>query len=316
MPVTFIKDDFNDLIEYQHWLSQAWENLSPKNAGFRSGYAEQAVTRKIQNYPEWFGADVSYRELADGITRYKDPELIETLYSKVTHEVSPEISNRIQSRKLRFNALGLGIFCFDRAAMTLHRVRTESGEMKVRTATKELFAWFPQQSRERHAVELYVSCDVPANAEAGDMLYSGISAIVMAELLIKAGIRVKINIVIGSARSASRQEYVGCVIPVKDYDQPFDRNVTALLTSDPRFMRFDAFRGVIAAFDHFNKATPLGMGYSMNAAQLKTLFEQSGYTKKSQARHRYYFGGTLSEQQALRDVSHTINDLADKLKDK
>jgi hypothetical protein len=73
------------------------------------------------------------------------------------------------------------------------------------------------------------------------------------------------TLVIGSALSNERQKYAGCVVPIKNYNEPF---------------------------------------------------EKSGYVKKSQAQHRYYFGGTLSEEQALRDVTVTINDLASKLEDK
>lgn len=316
MPEVLLKDDFNNLMEYQSWLKPAWDNLSSLNEDFKSSYTERSIDHTIRSDPNWLGRDVTFKELANGVSQYKDPQLIESIYNKVANEVSSDIINRIKSRKLRFNSIGLGIFCFDRAAMTLYRTKTVTGAIKVKTATKELFAWFPQESRDRHAMEMYVSCDAPSSATANNMLYGGISAIIISELLVKAGIRVKINIVIGSALSNERQKYVGCVIPIKNYDEPFDRNLTALLTSDPRFMRYDALRGVIAAFDYFSRSTPSGMGYAMNGVQLRDMFEKSGYVKKSQAQHRYYFGGTLSEEQALRDVTVTINDLASKLEDK
>jgi hypothetical protein len=55
------------------------------------------------------------------------------------------------------------------------------------------------------------------------------------------------------------------------------------------------------------------MGSPMNAPQLKKLFEESGYTQNSTAKHRYYFGGTLSEKNAIQDISLTIDDIAKKL---
>ncbi|NLR58846.1 hypothetical protein HGH93_12085 [Chitinophaga polysaccharea] len=312
MPKALLKDDFSNLLEYQQWLGQSWGNLSALNHHFQEHYTEWAVSSRIRGDRDWYGAGVTYRELADGITQYKDPELIERLYNKVAHELPADIVNRIKKRKLNFNALGLGVFSFDRAAMTLYRAKMPSGKMAVKTATKELFAWFPAETRDRHAVELFISCDAPGNMTADRMLYGGISAILIAELLINAGVKVRINIVIGSGIEA-REKYVGCVVPVKGYDDPFDRNLAALLTSDPRFMRFDAFKGVIAAFDHFRMPTPAGMGLPMNAAQLKDMFEQSGYTKKSQAQHRYYFGGTFSEAAAIKDIERIIDDIARKL---
>lgn len=313
MPVALLKDDFNNLLEYQQWLKDKWDNLSVKNVGHIRQYEKSVVESTVRNDPDWYGRDITYQELADGVTQYKDPDLIERVYNKVSDQLSADIINRIKKRKLDFNALAIGVFCFDRAAMTLYRAKTTDGKTKIRTATKELFAWFPQESRDRHAVEIFISCDAPGNAKADQMLYAGISAIVIAELLTLAAIKVKINIVNGSALTSERELYIGCVVPVKDYEEPVDRNLIALLTSDPRFMRFDAFKGVIAAFDHFNKSTPAGMGYSMNAGQLKTLFDRSGYASKLQSTHRYYFGGTLSEYQAMRDIDQTINDLSKKL---
>jgi|GEM_PF-3436281 len=313
MPRVLLKDDFENLLDYRRWLQGAWDNLSPLNKGEHDDFSEQAVNHATVSRPNWYGSGVTYSELSAGITSYKKPELIEAVYNKVSHEINADIVNRIKKRKLDFNAMGLGVFCFDRAAMTLHRVKTPAGKTKVRTATKELFAWFPQEQRDRHAVELFVSCNAPASTKADDMLYGGVSAIIIAELLIKAGVRVKINMVVGSATDGSRNLYVGCVIPIKDYDEPFDRNLAALLVSDPRFIRFDGYKGVIAVYDHFKKAIPAGWGMPMNAVQLKTSFENSGYARNSQAQHRYYFGGTFSEQQATRDVALTITDLAQKM---
>lgn len=313
MPVAMLKDDFKSLLDYQQWLKDKWDNLSARNVGHMERYGESEVESTVRSDPDWYGRDVTYRELADGVTQYKDPDLIERVYNKVSDQLSAGIVNRIKKRKLDFNAMGMGVFCFDRAAMTLYRAKTTDGKTKVRTATKELFAWFPQESRDHHAVEIFISCDAPGDARADEMLYAGIAAIIIAELLTLAGIKVKINIVNGSALNPERELYVGCVVPVKDYEEPVDRNLIALLTSDPRFMRYDAFKGVVAAFDHFNKATPAGMGYSMSAMQLKTLFDKSGYGATLQSRYRYYFGGTLSEDQAIKDIDQTINDLAKKM---
>ncbi|QHS60840.1 hypothetical protein [Chitinophaga agri] len=313
MPKAILKDDFSNLLQYRQWLEHSWEYLSPLNRHHKSRYTEKEVDAKVRSDPNWYGTNTSYRELAEGITLYKDPELIERIYSKVSDKLSTGIINRIKKRKLDFNALGLGVFSFDRAAMTLYRAKTQRNNIVVRTATKDLFAWFPQESRDRHAVEIFISCDVPGLAAAKDMLYAGIAAVILAEMLTLAGIRVKINIVNGSALTNGRELYVGCVVPVKDYEEPVDRNLIALLTSDPRFMRYDAFKGAIGAFDHFKMEMPPSMGFPMNAIQLKNLLETSGYSEKLQSMHRYYFGGTLSEDRAIRDISMTIDDLAEKL---
>lgn len=315
-PNALIKDDFKSLLDYQAWVKQTFKNLSSKNWGHQVNYTKSHTERLIADSSSWFGSGTTYKELAEGVKQYQNPELLDRLYQKVQHELNPVIAQKLKARKLKFNALGFGMFCFDRAAMTLYKVKEseQSEQLKVKTNTKELFAYFPEVSREKHAVEFFISCDASGSVKAEEMLYGGVSAVIMAELLIKAGIKVKINIVIGSALDGLRQKYVGCIIPVKHYDEPLDRNVLALLSSDPRFMRFDAFKGVICAFENFGMETPGGLGLPMDARQLKTLLEQSGYTENLPSKHRYYFGGTFTEDSALRKINHTIEDIAQFLK--
>lgn len=351
-PQALIKDDFKNLLDYQQWLGNSMNNLSYLNQYATERFAQKHIERSIASDRNWFGENVTYQELADGVTEYNRPDLLDELYNKVSHQLNPVVSQRLKARKMKFNPLGFGMFCFDRAAMTMYRneefyspskrikvdkqeVKKASGGFalkkdnskiikrweqkpdgtpKIRTNTKDLFAYFPEVPRDRHAVEFFISTDAAASVKAEEILYGGVSAVIMAELLIKAGIKVKINVVIGSATSRERDKWVGCIIPVKQYDETLDRNIIALLSSDPRFMRFDAFKGVVAAYDSFKMSTPEGMGYAMNAAQLKTLLEDSGYTKKSQAAHRYYFGGTFTEQAAIRDINNTIEDIASNLK--
>lgn len=312
-PIPLIKDDFKNLLDYQAWVKQTFENLSSKNKWYKNVYCKSHTEKIIADDSSWFGKGTTFNELEEGVTQYQNPNLLDRLYQKVQHELSPVISQKLQARRLKFNSLGFGMFCFDRAAMTLYKVKESerSDKLKVKTGTKELFAYFPEVSREKHAVEFFISCDASGSVKAEQMLYGGVSAVIMAELLIKAGIKVKINIVIGSALDGLRQKYVGCIIPVKQYDEPLDRNVLALLSSDPRFMRFDAFKGVICAFENFGMETPGGMGLPMNGPQLKTLLEDSGYTENLPSKHRFYFGGTFTEEDALTKINNTINDISD-----
>ncbi len=312
-PVALIKDDFKSLLDYQAWVKETFANLSPKNTGHKVNYTKSHIEKMIQANDYWFGSGATYKELAEGIKQYQDPELLDNLYQKVNHELNPAITQKLQPRKLKFNDLGFGMFCFDRAAMSLYRTKESeySDNLKVKTNTKKLFAYFPEVSRDKHAVEFFISSDASGSVKAEEMLYGGVSAVIMAELLIKANIKVKINIVIGSALDLARQKYIGCIVPVKQYDEPLDRNVLALLSSDPRFMRFDAFKGVICSFENFNMATPSGLGLPMNASQLRNLLEESGYTENLPSKHRFYFGGTFSEDAALNKINNTIEDISD-----
>ncbi len=240
-PKVWIKDDFNSLLDYQAWTEDALNNLSEMNSEEIMRFDERRVQKTIKRQPSWFGEGATYKELVEGVKQYQSPELLDKIYEHVSHELSISITNRIKARKLKFNAMGLGVFCFDRAAMTLYRNMeffskehnskvdlrdiTKSGDNytldndgtevihrweekpdgspKVRTNTKELFGYFPETKKNNHADEFFISGGGFASMKAGELLYCGISAIVLAELLVKAGIKVKINVVMGAALTSS-----------------------------------------------------------------------------------------------------------------
>lgn len=346
-----IKDDFQGLLDYQRWLKESFANLSEKNAMHLPRFSKDTFNSLLKSRKEWFGSEVTYEEMEEGVKEYLNPELLDTIYQKVQHEVERTLSEHLKARKLKFNSLGFGMFSFDRAVMTLYRNREyysdslqkvispedvkgsakgyrriadgspvlerweqgKDGKPKVRTHTKEVFAYFPEVKRERPAVEFFISCVAPASINGKDMLYAGVSAVIMAEILTKAGIKIKINMMIGSAESRSKKDLVGCIVPVKHYDEPLDRNLLALMSSDPRFMRYDAFKGLVSVYDHFNKTISSGFGFALSANELKDVLENSGYTKKLQSTYRYYFGGTFSEEAAIRDITRTIKDISDNL---
>lgn len=346
-----IKDDFHGLLDYQRWLKESFENLSERNIMHLYKFSEQSVNSYNKSNKKWFGTEVTYKEMQEGVKEYMNPELLDSIYQKVQHEVNLTISHNLKAKKLKFNALGLGMFCFDRAAMTLYKNREyyseklqkvvapaevkhsgkgsslkidgsrvnerweqdSEGKPKVRTHTKEVFAYFPKATREQTAVEFFISCVAPFSVAGRSLLYGGVSAVIMAEILAKAGIKIKINMVIGSAISSSKEDLVACIVPVKHYDEPIDRNLLALMSSDPRFMRYDAFKGVISVYDHFKKAISDNFGYPLSASELRAVLEGSGYTKKLQSKYRYYFGGTFSEEAAIRDITRTIKDISNNL---
>lgn len=347
-----IKDDFQGLLDYQRWLKESFGNLSEKNSKFLPYFSKSTFDSYHSKRTGWFGAKVTYEEMQEGIKEYMNPKLLDWLFQQVQHEIDSVLNSELKARKLKFNAMGIGMFSFDRAAMTLYRNRelysetkkkivapievkqtgntyslksdgstvtekweqNREGKPKVRTHTKDVFAYFPEVKRERPAVEFFISCIAPVGKGADELLYSGISAAIMAEILTKAGFKIKVNMMIGTSASKSINDLIGCIVPVKHYDEPLDRNLLALMSSDPRFMRYDAFKGLVSVYDHFNKAISPNYGYPLTANELKQALENSGYTEKLQSTYRYYFGGTFSEGAAIQTITQTIKDISDKIK--
>lgn len=348
----YIKDDFRNLLEYREWVIQMFENISSSNESGKAEFTEEEIRDLIVRNPNWFGAGTSFEELSKGITQYKQPDLIEQIYQKVNDRISTSTRNKIKSKKLSYNAAGLGVFVFDRAAMGIYRLKEfysplhkqifdkkevnttkkghhlkqdgtpvverweekPDGKPKVRTSNKKVFAWFPPQRKEKRAVELFIGTGGHSGVKAEELLYSGISAIIVAQLLEQAQIPSKITIAIGSSPDNYESEAFAALVPVKNYDERLDMNLLALLSSDPRFFRYEGLKGYVCLYDYFNRVIPPNFGNGLGKQTLMRTIEESGYAKKANlAPNRYYFGRTFTEKDALAHINETIEDLAKKL---
>jgi hypothetical protein len=280
--------------------------------------------------------------------------LIEDIFNQVNDKISTQTKDKIKARKVRFNPNGLGVFVFDRAAMGMYRLheyyspslnavvddklvafsgnkyklisdgsliekryeQKENGEPKIRTTSKNVYAYFPKINKEKQAVELFISCGGHVGIKADELLYSGISAIVVAQLLEKARIQTKISIVFGSSPDNFEESVYACLVPVKNYDEALDINLLALLTSDPRFFRYEGFKGIISSYDYFKSKCPLTLGKGMTKDYLSEVIEKSDYSKnKTLAPNRFYFGWTFSEDAAIEQINETIEEISKRMLD-
>lgn len=347
-----IKDDFNNLLEYHQWVNDSIKNISNKNRELLAMFDKLNIESYIRKNPKWFGVGTRYAELIKGITEYKDPQLIEDIFNQINDKVSTQTKDKIKARKVRFNPNGLGVFVFDRAAMGMYRLQEyyspslnavvddtlvefsenkyklisdgslvekryeqkENGEPKIRTSSKNVYAYFPKINKEKQAVELYISCGGHVGITADELLYSGISAIVVAQLLEKARIQTKISIVFGSSPDNFEESVYACLVPVKNYDEALDINLLALLTSDPRFFRYEGFKGIISSYDYFKSKCPPTLGKGMTKDYLIEVIEKSDYSKnKKLAPNRFYFGWTFSEDAAIEQINETIEEISKRL---
>jgi hypothetical protein len=348
-----VNDSFRNVVEFRDWANRKMNALNVSNQRVRDRYiGRPAIMRMMEsNGIEWFGEGTTPEELIDGITEYSNPKLIDELMGKVNSDIPKATTEQVKARKLAFNDRGMGLFSFERAAMGLYRLKelhSESlgrrveheecrisgrnyvlaadgsevterweqnadGKPKARTSTKKVFAWFSKRNKEREAVEIYIGCGGNSNLSAERMLYSGMGAIVFAQILAKAGIPTKITVMVGTTPDQAATAYFS-LVPVKNYDEPLDANLLATLSSDPRFFRYDGFKGLIAVYDHFGQNIPNNLGSVMPREMLVRCIENSTYTKTAQlAPNRFYFGGTYSADAAISQVMDAIATLAKKL---
>lgn len=349
--VALVRDDFRNLVEYSKWVDGKMETLSAVNKYHHERFKLNSLKSRIASDETWYGEGTTAEELIAGITQYRKPELITELLDKVKEEIPAAVSEQIQTKRMAFNDRGMGLFSFDRAAMGLYRIKEwyspslgktvekdeclesegvftliedgsevierweqkPDGKPKIRTITKKVFAWFPNRSKEREAVEIYIGCGGNSHLSAEQMLYSGLGAIVFAEILAKARIPTKITIAVGSSDDNWATSCIS-LVPVKNYDENLDSNLLATLSSDPRFFRNEGFKGIIATYDHFGKECPWSLGSCIDQEMLMKSIEDSTYTRTAKlAANRFYFGGTYSERDAIKQISQAITTLSKNL---
>lgn len=336
----------DNLLQFREWIHTILANLKGYNSEyFKEYFSEHSVKERINaRGASWFGEGITHEKLMGGITEYRDHDLLKRLFDEVSEGVSLDIKNMLKSKKMRYNANGLGMFSFDRAAMGFYRIKelystahkrsvshkdvyqksgsfflsedhtpvierweeTSEGKPKYRTNSKKLYAYFPKIEREHRGVEILVTSVGPVGMPAQNFLYNGVSAVIIARLLEEAKIKTKISAIFGTV---SEQDLYACSIPIKHYSEPLDMNLVALLTSDPAILRFDGFKGILGAYEHFNAQCPQHFGVTINKATLKRAMSTVPSDDKS---YKIFLGGSFSERQAVSDIKNAIEEIRDK----
>ncbi len=340
---------FADLLSYRKWVNEGFRNLSYLNTYQSERFDKYSVESQMTRNPNFYGTS-SFEELQKGVTTFKDPSLIERLLSQVTDKLSAVTTDKIKAKKLKYNPNGMGMFSFDRAAIGMYRLKEfyspihskvvdqsevntiktnhylksdnslvekrweqqKDGRAKIRTATKNVFAYLPPAEKQSKAVELLIYCGGEALVKDDALLYSGISAIVVAQLLEAAKIKTRINVVIGSFDKEKDRSF-GSLIAVKNYDEKLDANLLALLSSDARFFRYEGFKGIVCSYDSFKAKCPPSLGSPISSSNLQKIIESSPDLLETLSPNRYYFGGTFSGEAALQSINLTIDQIAKQL---
>jgi hypothetical protein len=182
---------------------------------------------------------------------------------RVKELYSPSLGRRVDEREAGMVS-GRLVLLADGSPLEERWELRPDGSPRARTSTKRLFAYFPKVSRPGRTVSIVVRAGGHAGIRAENFLFCGLAAVVVAQLLEQAGIRTTIDVLVGSiTRHQSTRnpiEFNGCLVPAKGTEQALDANLVAMVTSDPRFFRFEGFKGIIAAHDHFGRKTPDQLG--------------------------------------------------------
>ena len=123
--------------------------------------------------------------------------------------------------------------------------KEENGKKKWATTFKKSFVYLPKVEKPLPRIDIIVGCSFAAGEKARtELLYNCMGAITLAEKLSKARVNYRILVGYGIQNDAGNQA-IGFVCAKKE-SEPLDTNKMAVLMSDCRFARWQAFRSYYA----------------------------------------------------------------------
>ncbi|MPL71937.1 hypothetical protein SDC9_17716 [bioreactor metagenome] len=328
---------FTGLEDYRDFMRLQYDYMSNHNRREVDSINDPGTIRSNAQ-SGWYGENVTPEEMTGKITEFKDPALLDRIYNKVSDKIPQSIKNKLKEKRMKFNDMG-GVFSMDRFMMGMFKkpafysvfkkqyvapaeiyqkgnnyyLKENNTDIEVHekltTSNKNVYAYFPQISNENKSIEIVIVAGANANISAEEMLYTGTAGIIISELCDKAGIKVKINVLMGSA---SQGENHLALIPMKNYNAPIDRNVMALLTSDARIFRHEMFKGIIANYDYFGKEVPWGLGRLITETEAIRIFEDQAIRSKLFAGEKVFFtSGLFSESAVFEKMDIILNNISE-----
>lgn len=256
----------NETLRLNTSNSQTWQHI-------------QHQTRdNIQSGNDWYGTPpVNGIEELEKHTSFLGIHLLKVIQPKIKKYLERYLTfvdqELMPKPKVAYNALGLGVFSFDRAAMGLHKIqnpdlrtplhttvsqlRIELGKNKMKTTVKEVFAYFKDRNVSYPSLRLYLQAGANAHVKGDQLLYAGLACSELVEFLEERGIAVEVSVLLGT--SFSRQVSMA-VIRVKRFQDRCDKNQLLLMSSDPRYFRYRGFKALIALANHFDLNIPTSLG--------------------------------------------------------
>lgn len=311
---------FDNAGHFHRFVQKEAARLDPHHQGVMR-HMHVTTQRNIDNSSDWYGTPppASIEALA-AHTLYSGMHLLDAVHQKIQawlQEYLAYVDREIMPKPgLAYNDRGLGIFSFDRAAMGLFpqipvntrtpldvtntQLHIELDDTCIRTSVKKTFAWFSDKKVLKPALRLYVMAGGNAGVSGEGLLYPGLACAILADFLQQRGVAVALHVILGSA--FNNQAYLA-IIRVKRFQDALDKNMLLLLASDPRYFRYNGFRGLICLSNHFKGNIPTGLG-SLHEKMGNTFI---GNLAKKDNTKRYLFEQSYSLEAATQEVKSILH---------
>lgn len=265
---------FNEFVDYRT------ERLSDHNRDvWRKTVA--STKAKIDNSSDWYGTPIvrNLDELEShtsflGMHLLKEIEpLLKDQFSKYLAHLEAKV---LPKPKIAYNDRGLGIFCFDRAAMGLYKgyqisisspldlgisqLNIALGNKKIKTSVKNVYAHFENRNSNLPSLELNIVAGANAGVKGNNLLYIGLASSLLVEFMELRNIPVEVYVLF---ETSFKGQHLVSKVKVKRFQDQLDRNQLLLMGSDPRYFRYRGFKSLIAMSDYFDLNITYGLGTSI-----------------------------------------------------
>ena len=142
----------------------------------------------------------------------------------------------------------------------ISQLNIELGNKGNRTIVKNVYAWFRNKNTSYPSMRLFLVAGGNANVKGAEMLYVGLACTELVQFLELRGVAVEVNVLF---ETSIEQDTVVAIVRAKSFEMPVDANQLLLLSSDPRYFRYQGFQALIALSNHFDISIPDGLGRTL-----------------------------------------------------
>lgn len=125
-----------------------------------------------------------------------------------------------------------------------HQLNSD-GSKKYATTFKKCFVYIPKVVKPLPRVDIIIPFSFSANDNAETLKFNAVPAIALSEALSRIGVNYRIVAAYPIVQKGRLKIFQ--YINVKKEDEALDKNKIALFTGDPRYYRYQRFRGIVSA---------------------------------------------------------------------
>lgn len=177
---------------------------------------------------------------------------------------SPELNRNVPKEELRFVDNGsrayyvfVGQDEIQRHDVEKRQKKNPDGTNKFATTFKKSFVYIPKVEKPLPRIDIIVPFSFSGDDNADTLKFNAIPAIALADSLSKIGINYRL---VATYPVELRRTKVFQYIVLKKEGEALDKNKIALFLGDPRYYRYQRFRGIMSVYSDIDRDSEVGNG--------------------------------------------------------